>query len=310
MTQTIPDHPEVSIIIPMHNAAKYIETCMDSVYQQTYRNFEVIVANDDSTDDSVKLLAKYSNVRLLNVKYRNVSKTRNHAIRESNCEFIAFIDADDKWYPEKLQLQMDIFAKYPEVDVIIADTTKFNDEGKTWITNHLNGISGIMKPEKVLDMLLEWSFINIQSVLVRKSKLFQVDLFDEAYTHCEDHHLWMKVAAVGAIFYYIPQPLAYYRQHEGSLISNKEAIHHFRMRAVESILNQDNLPSLIKRKKNTYLAHHFRRGANLFYNQKKFDVYWDLMHQTAKLDRKVITFRDYRRMLRVAFWGYHKKPVK
>ena len=111
--------PLVSVIIPTYNSSQYIKEAIDSVLAQTYKNFEIIVIDDGSTDNTKEVLAPYLSV--IKYIYKNnggPASARNRGIKEANGEFVAFLDADDVWKPDRLARGVDILDQRPEVGLI------------------------------------------------------------------------------------------------------------------------------------------------------------------------------------------------
>ena len=286
----------VSVIIPVHNAEKYLDICLTSISAQTYPNIEVICVLDSCTDNSEAIIKQYPQIKIYKVDFHNVSKTRNYGIKRAKGAYIAFNDADDKWHPQRLEKQMQIFNQYSNVDLIFSEVESFNNQDNYWLANPLAEPSGIIPYPKILHLLLYQSYIKIQGVIVKKSTLDNSGYFNELFTHCEDHELWMRLAADKAIFYYLPEVLAYYRQHDGSLISNKTAIHNLRIKAVEMILNREDLPNTFKKKKNYYLAAHYRRGANLFYCERNYPLFKKNTRKATHLTIRTFNSKDDNRL--------------
>jgi glycosyltransferase involved in cell wall biosynthesis len=110
------EQPLVSVIVPVYNAAKYLDEAIESILIQTYPNMEVIAVNDGSTDESLHVLEKYnSRITIIDSTNKGTPAARNQGIRVSTGSYLAFLDADDIWYPEKLSVQMDVFDKNPDV---------------------------------------------------------------------------------------------------------------------------------------------------------------------------------------------------
>ena len=104
--------PKISVIIPTYNTAHYLQEAIESVLAQTYTDFELIVIDDGSTDNTKEVVAPYlDRIVFLETENNGPSKARNRAIRESSCEYVAFLDADDIWYPDKLDRQMTLLSK-------------------------------------------------------------------------------------------------------------------------------------------------------------------------------------------------------
>src|SRR6185369_6881202 len=116
MTKLSHSRPQVSVLIPAYNCGPYVAKAVESVLCQSYRNFEIIVVNDGSTDDTENVLLPYRDrIRYLAGENRGASAARNKAFRVSKGDLIAYLDADDLWQPEKLARQVELFEANPEV---------------------------------------------------------------------------------------------------------------------------------------------------------------------------------------------------
>jgi glycosyltransferase involved in cell wall biosynthesis len=118
--------PLVSVIIPVYNAAKYLAEAIESVLSQTYNNVEVIAVNDGSTDNSLEVLSAYSNrIQIISSANKGIGSARNLAIHQSKGSFLAFLDADDFWELNKLEVQMQVFASNPNLDIVYCSFKEF-----------------------------------------------------------------------------------------------------------------------------------------------------------------------------------------
>ncbi|MGA1863052.1 glycosyltransferase family 2 protein [Deferribacter thermophilus] len=191
-----------SVIIPMYNSKKTIENSIQSVINQTYNEIlEIIVINDGSTDGSEKLVEKIilnnkTNrlIKLLNKTNGGVSSARNMGIRESNGEYIAFLDSDDQWHPQKLEIILELLEKYPIKFLGHAYTIKENFDDKF----------KIKPPVKISFYKLLLKNFSVTSSIVIERKY--IEFFDERITHNEDHELWLRIA-LKTDFYYLDIPL-------------------------------------------------------------------------------------------------------
>ena len=114
--------PRISVVIPAYNAAPYIAAAIDSVVGQTYKDLEIIVVDDGSVDNTAAVLQTYGNkVRYVRQENQGVSSARNHGIRVAQGELIAFLDADDVWFPEKLELQTQFLSAHEEAALVFGD---------------------------------------------------------------------------------------------------------------------------------------------------------------------------------------------
>src|SRR6267142_4272392 len=129
------DAPLVSVVIPNYNCGRFLAETLESVFAQTYPNVEVIVVDDGSTDDSLNVLESFAaRVRVVRQANQGVSAARNAGIRESRGAFVAFLDADDLWHPEKLTKQIAVFAN-PAVGLVYCAVEYIDEQGRSLGTN-------------------------------------------------------------------------------------------------------------------------------------------------------------------------------
>lgn len=131
--------PEVSVILATYNRAKYLTRCLQSVLNQTYQNWEFIVVDDGSQDNTFEIinpyLEKFSKIRYLKHKNRGAALSRNTGIKASFGNYITFIDSDDQYLANHLQLKLDFFQKHPEIELIAGG---FKSDQETWVADYYN----------------------------------------------------------------------------------------------------------------------------------------------------------------------------
>ena len=185
--------PLVSVIIPTYNRAALVPRAIESVLQQTFRNHEVIVVDDASTDETARLLSgRYGSTIVYIRKEINqgLAAARNTGIRAATGSLIAFLDDDDAWLPEKLELQVPIIQRDPAIGLVYCGYTQVAEDGT---------IIRQTRPEKrgfILPDLLEDNYIagSASAVLIKKEVLDNAGYFDETLTACEDWDLWIRIA--------------------------------------------------------------------------------------------------------------------
>jgi glycosyltransferase involved in cell wall biosynthesis len=197
--------PHVSVIIPVFNSAHLIGHALQSVFAQTYSDFEVVVVDDGSSDQAelVAVLQQWSD-RVHYVRQANggPAAARNTGIAHAKGELIAFLDADDEWLPEKLARQVDYFAEYPETGLL---HTAVVDESRP------QAVSGGPPRAAFCDLFHTVFFVNTLTVMIPRRVLQEVGNFDERReVHIEDWDLWLRIAARHP-FGYLAEPLAYHR---------------------------------------------------------------------------------------------------
>ncbi len=209
--------PAVSVVIPAHNAEKHICETLDSVLAQTYRDFEVIVVDDGSADATQELVRAYGpRVRLVTQKHGGPSAARNRGIREASGRFIAFVDSDDLWLPEKLGEQVSRFDHEGRVGLVYCQVDRMTAEGQPIATHHPPLPKG-----RVFLELLERNHCWTSGVIVRREALEKCGLFDEHMVWAEDWHLWLRIARQYE-FDVVERVLALHRVHDASLTRRLE----------------------------------------------------------------------------------------
>lgn len=207
--------PKISVVIPTRNRAQYLIQALDSVFTQTLPAAEIIVIDDGSTDDTCAKLDPF--IRKNNVEYffqqqRGVSAARNKGIDLANSPYIAFLDSDDLFLPTKLEKQMGLFEKHPDLGFVHCWFSKFNDERQDLGIRDTSRFSGAIYPV----MLLEWSVLMaMPCMLVRTEVIKEVGGFDETMVWAEDVDLWRRIArryAIGVV----PEALVRVRVHASS----------------------------------------------------------------------------------------------
>ncbi len=211
--------PKVSVIIPTYNRSVMLRSAIDSVLAQTYQDFEIVVVNDCSRDDAGAVVASIADNRLKYICHetnKGVSAARNTGFLYSTGEYIAFLDDDDRWLPEKLQLQVDLLEKSSSsVGGVYTGFFKM-DLGSGKMFEEVMPV----KRGRILEDLYSRNWIGTAStVVVRRSCLEEAGLFDEGIEYGEEYDMWIRIAEKRE-FEFISKPLVLYFVHRSSLTSN------------------------------------------------------------------------------------------
>ena len=189
--------PTVSIIVPSYKTAHLIRACLDSIFTQTFTDFEAIVVNDGSPDtpELEKVLQPYLD-RIVYIKQENkrAAAARNTAIRHARGEFLAFLDSDDTWLPDHLANQMSMFAADPSLGLTYANALLIGDPRGEIPFAELCPSHGEATFEA---LIVERCQIPISTVVVRKQAVVDVGMFDERLPRCDDYDLWVRIAFNG-----------------------------------------------------------------------------------------------------------------
>ncbi len=215
--------PTVSVILPTYNRAHLLCRAIESVLNQTYKDFELIIVDDGSEDNTGELVTRYTDKRIRYVpleKNMGAAAARNRGIQASRGKYIGFHDSDDEWLPEKLEKQIKIFKTLsPEVGLVYTNMLRVHNNGSTEYLNSPTVTQGeIIDSEK-----LEYHVfgIGIQSTLIRKECFEKVGIFDEEFPRFIDLELFIRLAKHFG-FYRIHEPLVKYYETEG-ISSNQMA---------------------------------------------------------------------------------------
>jgi GT2 family glycosyltransferase len=209
--------PRVSVVIPAYNASRTIDAALQSVYAQTYKDFEVIVVDDGSSDDTVARVAAWGEqVTLLQQQNAGPAAARNGAMQQARGDLIAFLDADDLWLPNKLHRQVAYFDRYPETGMLHTDAVTTNAMLAHALEIPERPAPDMVAPSNQYCALFHWEFfVKTLTVMVPRTVIEHVGGFDERReVHVEDWDLWLRIAAQYPMGY-IAERLAIHRPDGG-----------------------------------------------------------------------------------------------
>jgi glycosyltransferase involved in cell wall biosynthesis len=204
------DMPTISVVMSVFNCEKYLSESIDSIINQSYRDFEFLITDDSSEDGSLGIIEEYAKYDDRIIVFRNgkrvgLTKALNRMIKASKGDFIARMDADDIALNNRLEIQLKVAQDFQSFQVIFSSSKLIDNDGificKSW------------RPS--ISLILEWmpyyNFIPHPSVFVRKEALKMVGYYNEEYIKAQDWELWNRMIKMGFKFHYINQPLILYR---------------------------------------------------------------------------------------------------
>jgi glycosyltransferase involved in cell wall biosynthesis len=222
---------KVSVIIPVYGVEKYIATTVQSVLDQTYKNFELLIIDDASPDQSIAICEQFTDPRIKIIRQANrgLAGARNTGIRNAQGEYLAFLDGDDLWLPEKLEKHVAHLEKSPTVGISFSRSAFINEAGQPLGTYQMPKLKGITVPH----LLCRNPVGNGSAPVIRREVFeaikFQDNLygcvedfyFDENFRQCEDIECWIRIAIqTNWEMEGIPEALTLYRVNSGGLSSN------------------------------------------------------------------------------------------
>jgi len=251
--------PTVSVIIPTYNRAHLIGRAIKSVLNQTYQDFELIIIDDGSTDDTEDIIRQFQekDKRIKYVKHdknKGGSAARNTGIKAAKGEYIAFLDSDDEWLLEKLKRQMKVFKNTSsEIGVVYTGIISINE-----ISEDTNIQYNIPKKRGWIyeDLLAENCVGTTSTVLIKKKCFEKSGLFDESLPGCQDWEMWIRIAKEYQ-FNFIKDPLIRYHIHNNRITMDLEN----KIKAKTIVINKFSEEFVLRQK--IYSQHCFTRG-NLY----------------------------------------------
>ncbi|MBC8492638.1 MAG: glycosyltransferase, partial [Chloroflexi bacterium] len=242
-----PASPRISVVIPVYNGTNYLREAIESVFAQTYTDYEVIIVDDGSTDQTWSLIQSYgSRVRGIHKENGGISSALNCGIQQARGEYIAWLSHDDLFMPHKLERQIAMLTESPELGGCYSDYFEIDAQGKVVQEKRMP----YYPPERVIRHLLQYMFINGCTVLMRQSCFEREGLFDENLRYAQDANMWFRLLRRFA-FGHIPEFLVKYRIHPGQgshkLKGRRADFHEFLRRCVEDYPLTDIFPELIGR---------------------------------------------------------------
>ncbi|MDV6029932.1 MAG: glycosyltransferase [Phycisphaera sp. RhM] len=274
-SSTTRHHPgRVSVIIPTYNCARYINDALQSVATQAYDDLEIVVVDDGSSDDTRAVVAR-SGVPctyVTNERPKGPAGARNHGICLSSGQYIAFLDADDAWLPNKLALQIAALETDPRLLALGSIMIPWDST-----PSHVDPPATVRR-YSFSEMILR-NRLGTPTVVCRRDALSKVGLFDEAMNIAEDYELWLRLSRIGAVGR-LETPLARFRQRpDGASAGNRDRTFDLDMRFARSLANRyPDVPGIRRLVKQGLSAREFERAIELCDVEKR---YWQALRATA-----------------------------
>lgn len=234
--------PKVSVLMPSFNYARYLPLAINSVLAQSYSDLELIITDDCSTDESRQVVEQYRRLddRIIPVLHdvnHGLARARNSGLAVSTGEFVALIDADDIWLPDKLKTQMERFQAQPELGLVHSDSAIIDGDGNLTGKRFsaLLHCKGQQTSGNLFEVLCERNFLCVPTVILRREAIQYAGGFEENLRSLEDWVCWTKISHKYP-FHYVDDALVHYRIHGAGLSSNPKGMAQNRVKAFQFLL--------------------------------------------------------------------------
>ncbi len=287
--------PKVSVIVPAYNVSKYLKETLISLEQQTFTDFEALIVDDGSTDDTADVVRKFcqrdSRFRLLQKANGGLSSARNYGIRQARGEYLALLDGDDIYHKDKLATHVARLYREPDIGVVYSASRTIRDDGKPMFIS----LSGKPVHSNLEVALLCKNFVGHGSNAVfRRCLIDEVGEFDESLRSWEDVDLWLRIAATQKWrFYREKRILTYYRVRPSGLSFNIVQMRNSGELVIEGVCGRS---PLIKPMLPTVYAYMYRYLSRLCLQAGDMQTARDFIDQALICDRSIF-YRDMRSLL-------------
>jgi glycosyltransferase involved in cell wall biosynthesis len=255
--------PLVSVVVPTYNRGWVVKDAIESVFAQTFQNFELIVVDDGSTDNTQAILSEFQD-KILVIRQKNagVSAARNQGVAAARGSLVAFLDSDDLWTPEKLAIQTDFFLLNPDIQICQTD--------EIWIRNgvRINPKKYHKKPSgDIYIPSLSLCLVSPSAVMMDREFFKSMGGFDESLPACEDYDFWLRIGCRYPV-HLISQQLVVKRGGHEDQLSGAPGLDRYRILSLHKILETENLTpnqfqktvEMLNRKIDIYVSGCLKRG--------------------------------------------------
>ncbi|GIV76498.1 MAG: hypothetical protein KatS3mg050_0892 [Litorilinea sp.] len=256
--------PTVSVIIPAYNQARYLGAAIRSVLEQSHQDFELIVVDDGSTDETASVCGQFDDARIRYLYQDNagLSAARNTGLHCCQGAYITFLDADDLFLPDKLRLLLDRMEADPALGLVAGQAIPIDEDGC-----QIGKVFDQAPPADASRWLLA-NPLHVGSVLLRREWQERVGFFDESLRSYEDWDYWLRLALAGCPMGWVDQPVSLYRFHTRQMTRNGEQMTQATFAVLDKVFSRPDLPpSWLERRNEAYASAHLRAAAQAYLAQ-------------------------------------------
>ena len=295
--------PTVSVIIPAYNQGHYLGKAIRSVLTQTFADFEIIVVDDGSTDNTRQVARSFSDSRMRYIHQQNagLSAARNTGIRHATGAFLTYLDSDDLFLPEKLAILLAKFNAEPELGFVAGQAVLIDENDR-----RIGEIFDKRLPEDSAQLLLG-NPLHVGSVMVRREWQERVGFFDETLRSYEDWDMWLRLAKAGCRMGWVDKPVSLYRFHSNQMTSNGRQMTTATFAVLEKLFSQTDLPSRWAEMRDKAYSRAHLRGAAQAYQAEDFATAAEYLDTAARLDPDLLANDAAALAKSIAGWANYAK---
>jgi len=276
--------PQVSVIIPAYNQGSYLAEAVESVLAQTYSNWEIIIVDDGSTDDTAVVAQSFSDARIRYVyqENRGLSGARNTGIRHANGQCLTYLDADDRFLAQKLELLVKKLQEDATLGFVAGQAVPIDEHG-----NQIGKVFKKRPPENPAHWLLG-NPLHVGSMMVRRSWQERVGYFDENLRSYEDWDMWLRLARAGCQMGWIPRSVSQYRFHRQQMTRNGKQMTEATMAVLDKVFSDEALPESWQAMRAMAYSRACLRAAAQAYREEELESAKDYLSQAVELDSNLV----------------------
>jgi hypothetical protein len=276
--------PLVSVIIPAFNQGQYLGKAIQSVLDQTYPDFEILVIDDGSTDDTPVVTRQFADPRIQYIYQdnRGLSGARNTGIRHAQGDYLSYLDSDDLFLPEKLELLVDFLENHPEYGLAAGQAVPIDENDQP-----IGKIFDTPLPQDTVRLLLG-NPLHVGSVLVNRTWQDKAGLFDETLRSYEDWDMWLRLALLGCKMGWIARPVSLYRFHTAQMTRIGTQMTRATFAVLDKLYTRPDLPAnWLAQQDSAYSSAHLRAMAQSYHAQDYANAQFH-MREAVRLNPQLI----------------------
>ena len=270
----------VSVIIPAYNQGCYLDKAVQSVLGQTYPNFEIIIVDDGSTDNTASIGCSYNAPHIHYVRQENqgLPAARNTGLRYAQGEFVSYLDSDDLFLPDKLKLLMEAFEVRPDLGFVAGQAIPINETDQP-----LGKMYDSPVPQPLEELLLG-NPLHVGSVLVRRAWQDRAGEFDTSLRSYEDWDMWLRLALLGCQMGWVAQPVSLYRFHPAQMTRLGSQMTHATFAVLEKVFRSPDLPPAWQALHDRAYSNAYLRAMAQAYHAQDFPQAKEFMIEAIRLN--------------------------